>query len=85
MCACSHLLRRAPSSQTDLLLPRADTLRLSMPLSGLLWIDWLVSKRGSGKQLMYRVRWQGYSPSEDTWEPAQHLRSELGRTTTRAW
>jgi hypothetical protein len=33
-------------------------------------IDRLVDRRGQGAKLTFRVRWQGYGPTEDTWESA---------------
>lgn len=36
-------------------------------------VERIIAHRRHGKQLMYRVRWFGYPPSEDTWEPAAHL------------
>ena len=33
----------------------------------------IVSHRKRGPITEYRIRWKGYSPDEDTWEPASHL------------
>ena len=34
----------------------------------------IVDSRIANKQLLYRVRWKGYTPEEDTWEPSRGLR-----------
>ena len=26
-----------------------------------------------GRKVFYKVRWKGYPPSQDTWEPQDHL------------
>ena len=38
---------------------------------------------GDDGQELYRVRWLGYPPSSDTWEPANHLPRELVRAYKR--
>jgi hypothetical protein len=38
-------------------------------------VDHIVNHRGSGPGMLeYRIRWKGYRPSEDTWEPARNIR-----------
>lgn len=37
--------------------------------------DFIVGKRGKGRTLQYKVRWKGYEPSDDTWEPVSHLKN----------
>jgi hypothetical protein len=41
-------------------------------------VDSIVDHRGNPKNknsLLFRVRWAGYEPSEDTWEPYKNLRN----------
>jgi len=33
-------------------------------------IDRIVDERRRGRTLQYRIRWRGYGPDDDTWEPA---------------
>ncbi len=33
----------------------------------------IVNSRCRGKKVMYKVRWEGYGPEHDTWEPLEHL------------
>lgn len=33
----------------------------------------IVDSRRRGKNFAYRVRWEGYGPKHDTWEPLEHL------------
>ena len=40
-------------------------------------MDQIVDHKGSAKykrKLLFKVRWFGYSPEEDTWEPYSHVR-----------
>ena len=39
-------------------------------------VEAIVADRGRGRKRKYRVRWAGFSASEDTWEPAGHLDSQ---------
>ena len=36
-------------------------------------VDRIVDHRGKGGTRRYRVRWYGFSPSADTWEPDHHI------------
>ena len=38
-------------------------------------VESIVGHRRSGKHLQYLVRWLGYGPQYDTWEPARGLRN----------
>ena len=37
----------------------------------------IVAKRVQGGRAEYFIQWQSYSPSKNTWEPAEHLPEEL--------
>ena len=37
----------------------------------------IVGKRIKSKALQYKVRWLGYGPAADTWEPLENLSSAL--------
>jgi len=45
------------------------------------YVDKLLDKRtrryGRGQRVEYLVRWQGYGPEDDTWEPVAHIDSDL--------
>lgn len=36
-------------------------------------VDEIVDVRKGGNQLEYKVRWEGFSPVDDSWEPEDHL------------
>lgn len=36
-------------------------------------VEAVVNERGSGRNKQYLVKWYGYPPSENTWEPADHV------------
>jgi len=38
-------------------------------------VESIVGHRHFGRSLQYLVRWLGYGPQHDTWEPAQGLRN----------
>ena len=40
-------------------------------------VERIVAKRVQGGRAEYFIQWQSYSPSGNTWEPAEHLPEEL--------
>ena len=36
-------------------------------------VETIITHRGSASRRQFRVCWEGYPPSEDTWEPLSHL------------
>eukprot|EP01052_Picozoa_sp_SAG31_P044736 SAG31_NODE_7907_length_1568_cov_1.371001_2_plen_168_part_01 len=46
-------------------------------------VDQIVAKRGRGARTQYRVRWEGYSEADDTWEPLAHLHSDGAKALVR--
>ena len=44
---------------------------------GVYEVERIVAKRVQGGRAEYFIQWQSYSPSENTWEPAEHLPEEL--------
>jgi len=44
---------------------------------GVYEVEHIVAKRVRGGEAEYFFQWQNYSPSENTWEPAEHLSEDL--------
>ena len=44
---------------------------------GVYEVEHIVAKRVQGGRAEYLIQWQSYFPSENTWEPAEHLPEEL--------
>ena len=44
---------------------------------GIYEVERIVAKRVKGRKTEYFIHWQNYSPSENTWEPAEHLPEDL--------
>lgn len=40
-------------------------------------VDRLLDKRVDGRRVFYLVRWEGYGPEDDLWEPASHIDNDL--------
>jgi hypothetical protein len=40
-------------------------------------VEQLLDKRTRGRRVEYLVRWEGYGPEDDLWEPAHHIDSDL--------
>ena len=44
---------------------------------GVYEVERVVAKHVKGAEVEYFVQWQNYSPSENTWEPAEHLPEDI--------
>ena len=44
---------------------------------GIYKVERIVAKRVKGGKAEYLIQWQNYCPSENTWEPAEHLPQDL--------
>jgi len=44
---------------------------------GVYEVERVVAKRVKGGEAEYFIQWQNYSPSENTWEPAEHLPEDI--------
>lgn len=38
-------------------------------------VERITGKKKVGSSVQYRVRWKGFGPEEDTWEPARNLKN----------
>ena len=82
-------LRLHPEFHTSLLKPYhqdVDTTRNNRPNEGMIaaggdegyLVDSIVGHKKRGRSVFFRVRWLGYSPEEDTWEPYENLKKPVG-------
>jgi chromobox protein 5 len=39
-------------------------------------VEEILARKYSGGQHYYKIRWKGYSPSDDTWEPEKNIIDE---------
>ena len=44
---------------------------------GVYQAEWIVAKKIHNRKPVFMVQWQGYCPSENMWEPKDHLPPEL--------
>ena len=44
---------------------------------GIYEVERIIAKRVKGGKAEYFIQWQNYCPSENTWEPAEHLPEDL--------
>jgi hypothetical protein len=38
-------------------------------------VEEVLEHRGSGRNMKFLVRWKGYGPEHNTWEPLRHLKN----------
>ena len=50
---------------------------LGLTPDGTWTVDKILGKRGKGSGVRYRIRWLGWQPDMDTWEPRRNLASAL--------
>ena len=62
----------SPDKGERTMMPESRRMRLESPEYE---VESIVGHRRSGRALQYLVRWVGYGPQYDTWEPAQGLRN----------
>ena len=51
--------------------------RVRPAVMGIYEVERIVAKRFVGGRAKYFIQWKNYCPSENTWEPAEHLPEEL--------
>lgn len=76
--------RHQPSSYATLLNDECDRAcnskyhpKVKPSVMGVYEVEHIVAKRVRGGEAEYFFQWQNYSPSENTWEPAEHLAEDL--------
>ena len=63
----------------DSVLARERRIPCAVPpqVLGKCTVERIVAKRFREKKAFFLVRWKGYDPEEDTWEPKQHLPDDI--------
>ena len=63
----------------DSVLPRERRIPCVVPpqVLGEYNVERIVAKRFRDRKAFFLVRWKGYDPEEDTWEPKQHLPDDI--------
>ena len=69
----SHLRKYTPSPEEFGERPTLPETRTQVPEQAEYEVEKIVGHRCSGKMIQYLVRWAGYSPQFDTWEPRTSL------------
>lgn len=53
---------------------------------GVFEVEKILDKQGTGKEAMYRIRWKGYGPEHDSWEPTAHINAvQLVQAFEKRW
>ena len=48
-------------------------------------VDQILNHRKVGGQYEYKVRWAGYGPEHDTWEPTRNIQSSGAKSVLKYW
>jgi hypothetical protein len=66
-----------PSAMPDLQrIPKHADIRVGQA-PDIFHVDRIVDEKSESGVKLYRVRWIGYSPSEDTWEPSSNISTRV--------